>query len=386
MNIKLNKHTNQLTSSRSINLMIVIGVVSVIGSLLIIMSRAASPYVSVEPENYSLSGNAFVVNDSGASGGKAIQFTIDSNSVNWWKPAQNTRWQWVLEGKVTSTDSARFDMYDIDLTDAMPADIQQDVVWAGGYKTTVTWPKGSNAGIIADLKSKGKKVVCYFDTGAFETYEPDAVLFPGKYGNNVREMNYLGPPEYADWDILGGKSSASDGSTFAGEYWLDLRESAWPALLPIISARMELAKTIGCDGVEGDQNNVYGNDKTFNITEAISLRWYREIYYQSHRYGLTAISKNGVELTDQQVTDPTNITYCKPGLCIPDGILNEECSQYKECSTLDIATSKGIWVGQVEYRGTVASVCPDAKANGRMAMKKPENYAVTQSIIFACWE
>jgi hypothetical protein len=358
-----------------------------VGNVLILLSLAATPTTSLEAESSTVTAGATKISDTSASGGSAVIFNASQGSA-WWKPPKNTRWQWILEAGILATDSSRFDMYDIDLTDAMPADTLQEVTWQNGFKATVKWPKGSNAGIIAKLKSQGKKVICYMDTGAFETYEPDAVLIPGKYGTNNanREMAYLGPSEYASWDVIGGLSSASDGSTFAGEYWMDIRQTAWPAILPVVQGRLDLAKKIGCDGVEGDQNNVYGNDSTFGVTQAISLRWFREIYYQTHTRNLTVISKNGIELTSQQVTDPINISYCTPGLCVPDGILNEECAQYSECELLDIATSKNIWVGQVEYRGAISTVCPDAKAKGRMTMKKPENYSVTENIIFACWE
>lgn len=364
-----------------------IALFSIIGIASLVVSQAATSSTSIEAESGTLH-NATVISDPAASGGQAVRFASAPTAASWWKPPQNTRWQWVLEGNVTTAEASRFDMYDIDLTDAMPADTVQQVTWANGYTRSVTWPRGDNAGIIAALKAQDKKVICYFDTGAFETYEPDAALIPGRYGsgNSVREMAYHGPPEYAAWDIIGGLSSASDGSTFAGEYWYDLRESAWPALLPVIQARLDLAKKIGCDGVEGDQNNVYGNDDTFGITQSISLRWYKEIYYQTHLRNMTVISKNGTEITGQQVAEPTDISYCTPGMCVPDGILNEECHQYSECAELAPALDKGLWVGQVEYRGTAAAVCPDARSKGRMAMKKPENYSVTQNILFACWE
>lgn len=46
----------------------------VVGVWLLIGSNAATPAVSIEPEKGTLSGSAAVVNDSGASGGKAVQF------------------------------------------------------------------------------------------------------------------------------------------------------------------------------------------------------------------------------------------------------------------------------------------------------------------------
>jgi len=49
-------------------------------------------------------------------------------------------------------------MYDIDLFDAQPGQL--------------------NAGVIGRLHTKGVKVVCYLDSGAWESYRPDAAQFP----------------------------------------------------------------------------------------------------------------------------------------------------------------------------------------------------------------
>jgi hypothetical protein len=373
-----------------------------IGILTLLVTRAATSVTSFEPEKSA--PNQMVIDNVSASGGKAIKFgSITGPGPSWWKPSANTRWQWVLEGQVPTTqaDLNRFEMWDIDLTDAIPSAMTQEIVYPGGEKCqtpdgkcVVNWPKGANAAAFTALKAAGKKVVCYMDTGAFEDYEPDAKFFPGKWGGTPSNqaggtrgnLAYVGPATWSSIDVLGSDSQDSAGGTFNGEYWLDLTESSWKYYAPIIWARFEVAKKIGCDGIEGDQNNTYGNDKFFGASEAKSLRWYREVYYQTHLRGMSAISKNGVELTSQQVTNPTNIPYCTPGMCIPDGILNEECHQYGECADLNPATSKGLWVGQVEYRGNSTAVCPDAKAKGRMAMKKPENYSVTQNILWACWE
>jgi hypothetical protein len=326
--------------------------------------------------------------------------TPEPPATGWWKPPRNTKWQWVLEGSVnvSSTELNRFDMYDIDMSEAMPYEVKQDVVYSNGERRTVTWPKGSNAAAFNTLKASGKKVICYFSTGAFETYRADASLFPGTWGSRndrtdpytLQQIPYNGPSAYASQDVIGQQTYSSADTQFTGEHWLNIREANWNYFAPIMFARLEVAKRIGCDGVEGDQNNVYDNDTALRITQAESLRWYREIYYQTHIRNLTAISKNGIEITSQQVnfTNPSSIPYCTtvPGICEPDGVLNEECEQYRECQLLDPAISKGLWVGQVEYRGTRTSVCTDANAKGRMTMKKPENYSVTSQILFACWE
>ncbi len=378
-----------VTPKRYRGLVLVLSII-VVGTLFLIFSKAATSTASIEPENGILSTNASKIANALSSAGSHVRFKAPSTQASWWKPAADTKWQWVLEGGITvnSTNLARFDMYDIDLTDAIPSTMTQEVVWANGDTRTVTWNQGSNGAKFTALKAAGKKVICYMDIGAYETYEPDAELFPGTWSsNNTRNgVAYNGPPAYAGADVIGGDSQDSAGGVFEGEFWLDIRESSWQYWAPIMWARLEVAKRIGCDGVEGDQINSYGNDPTFNITQAHSLRLYREYYYQAHVRGLTAISKNGIELTSQQMTDPTNIAHCTPGLCVPDGILNEECQQYGECSALDAATGKGLWVGQVEYRNTATAVCPDANSSGRMAMKKPENYSVTENILFACWE
>lgn len=362
-----------------------------VGVLALIISNAATTAVGIEAESGSLFTNATKVTQSGASAGSSLRFNAGVVPSGWWKPPQNTKWQWVLGGGITTSTAnlARFEMYDIDLTDAIPQNMTQEVVWANGERRTVTWEQGSNGAKFTALKAAGKKVICYMDIGAYETYEPDADLFPGTWSNNNTRngVPYNGPTAYANIDVIGGDSEDSAGGIFEGEFWLDIRESSWQYWTPIMWARLEVAKRIGCDGVEGDQINSYGNDNSFGSTEAISLRLYREYYYQAHLRGLTAISKNGVEITGQQVTTPSNISYCTPAnMCVPDGILNEECQQYGECSDLDPATTKGLWVGQVEYRGNATGVCPDAVSSGRMAMKKPENYAVTENILFACWE
>lgn len=399
-----------------------VGVFAVAGIVLLVVTRASTSTASLEAEQGVRTTNAAQVSDSSASNQKAIKFTSGGSTATWWKPAQLTRWNWVLEGGVNTTNTtelARYDMYDIDMQSMVPAATQQTITWPasasvpGGYSTTITWPKGDNAGLIADLHNKGKKVICYIDTGAFEDYRPDASAFPGKWGaGNNRSTSdnssaqamfgpnvpYVGPPQLANLDPIGGGSSDANGQSFDGEYWLDQNAASttgWQNVWgPIIWARMDLAKKIGCDGVEGDQNNAYDNDSTFGVTQAVSLRLFREVYYQLHTRGLTAISKNGVELTSQQATNPTDIAYCTPGLCIADGFLNEECGIYQECSSFDTVTSRGFWVGQAEYAddrdgaipATKANICPAANSAGRMAIIKPKVQNVTETNSVLCWE
>jgi hypothetical protein len=221
-------------------------------------------------------------------------------------------------------------MFDIDEQDAVPS--SQVVTSTLGSST---WAAGQNRTVIPALHAKGKIVICYLSTGAWEDFRPDASLFPSS--------------------VLG----KSDG--WAGERWLDIRRAAWPKFAPILWARLDLAKKIGCDGVEPDSNNLAGNDTGFPITLADQKAWYLEVAAQAHARGLSVGQKNGVDTTDAD----TAAAF--------DWNLNEECNQYQECDTLQPFVAAGKLVLNVEYKGTVAATsgfCPKDHAKGISGMKK----------------
>jgi hypothetical protein len=227
-----------------------------------------------------------------------------------WRPSPQTTWQWQITGQVDESVPAQ--MFDIDLFDAQPGQI--------------------NAGLIGRLHSKGIKVICYMDSGAWESYRPDASQFP--------------------------KSVIGNSTGWSGEYWLDIRRAAWPLFEPIIVNRMKLAAASGCDGIEPDQNNPVGNDPGFPITYADEKAWYLEVAKDAHALGLSVGMKNGIEIID---TDLVNAF---------DWALNEQCFQYKECDALKQFVAAGKAVFQVEYKGDPTIFCPTANALGFMSMKK----------------
>ena len=236
-----------------------------------------------------------------------------------WHPKPGTTWQWQITGTVDP--SLNVDMYDIDLFDA-----QSGSSYTVPGFGNVTVPKGENPGIIATLHGEGKKVVCYLDSGAYESYRPDAALFPKDVlGNNT------------GWD---------------GENWLDIRTSSWSKFEPIIAARLDLAKRSGCDGVEPDQNNPLGNNPGFAITAADQKAWYLEVARLAHDRGLSVGQKNGIETTDADT------------IAAFDWDLNEECNMYSECSALDGYIAAGKAVFQVEYQdeGMTTSFCASDNA------------------------
>ncbi len=128
-----------------------------------------------------------------------------------WTPSVNDTWQWQLSG--TLNTNYMVSVYDIDLFD-------------------------TSASTISMLKSQGKRVVCYFSAGSSENWRPDFSKFlSSDMGKNL------------------------DG--WAGERWLDTRSANVRA---IMAARMDLAKSKGCDGVEPDNVDGYTNGPGFPLT------------------------------------------------------------------------------------------------------------------------
>ena len=125
----------------------------------------------------------------------------------WWRPAQNTTWQWQLSGSLNQSVAAQ--MYDIDLFDR-------------------------SAGDVASLHAKGRKVICYFSGGSYEGGRPDSSSFPQA--------------------VLG---SVLDG--WPNEKWLDIRRI--DLLRPIMKKRLDLCRQKGFDGVEADNVDGYSQQQ-----------------------------------------------------------------------------------------------------------------------------
>jgi len=182
-------------------------------------------------------------------------------------------------------------MYDIDLFDNTAATIQK-------------------------LHSDGRFVVCYFST-QYENWRPDAASFTSAVlGKNLD-----------DW---------------AGEKYVDIRS---PVVRSIMTSRMALAVSKGCDGVEPDNVDGYQSSTGFPITAADQLDFNKFIASAAHAVGLSVGLKNDVD----------QATSLEPYF---DWALNEQCKEYGECDTLDAFITSGKAVFNTEYSGSGSSVCP----------------------------
>lgn len=218
-------------------------------------------------------------------------------SGDWWKPTAGTSWQIELNtGAIDTSFNVR--VYDVDLFE-------------------------TSAQTIAALKADGRKVVCYFSAGSHENWRPDASQYPAStLGNGL------------------------DG--WPGEKWIDTRS---PAVRTALEARMDLAKTKGCDGIDPDNVDGYTNNPGFPLTAATQLDFNKFLAAEGHARGLAVGLKNDMDQIAELVS------YF-------DFTVNEQCFEYDECDTLTpfIAAGKPVW--QLEYgtQSRAAAVCADANA------------------------
>ena len=200
---------------------------------------------------------------------------------NWYRPDPNVTWQWQLTGELDT--AVRATLYDIDLFDASPE-------------------------MIAALHNQGKKVLCYFSGGSSENWRPDADSFPKKSLGNVLD----GWPD---------------------EKWLDVRDTTVHRLM---LARISLAQSKGCDGVEPDNMDGYANSSGFNFTDQDQLAYNRFLANVAHSRGLTIALKN--DLGQAEALAP----YF-------DLAMNEQCHQFTECDLYQPFVTAGKPVLNVEY-------------------------------------
>ena len=218
-----------------------------------------------------------------------------------WTPALTDTWQWQLKGSINTAYDAQ--VYDIDLFDAPRATIDE-------------------------LKSQGRRVVCYFSAGSAEDWRADFARFqPADLGQAL-----IGWP---------------------GERWLDTRSDN---VRQIMKDRLKQAADRGCDGVEPDNVDAHTNPTGLALTASTQLDYNRFLAREAHALGLAIGLKNNVGQLAELVADF-------------DFAVNEQCHQYGECAGYAVFTSVGKPVFNAEYQSSWqtdatarASLCASARA------------------------
>jgi hypothetical protein len=227
---------------------------------------------------------------------------VPSASAARWQPRPGTTWQWQLSGHLDTSVPA--EVYDID-----------------GFDHT--------AATVAALHRKGRKVICYISTGAWEEFRADAKKFPAS--------------------VL-GKSNG-----WPGERWLDIRRTE--VLEPLMAARLDMCRDKGFDAVEPDNMDGYRNTTGFPLTAADQLRYNRLIARLAHERGLAAGLKNDLDQIPQLVGDF-------------DFAVNEQCAQYGECARLKPFTDAGKAVFHAEYELPPSRYCDQSRELRLSSLRK----------------
>jgi formylglycine-generating enzyme required for sulfatase activity len=215
-----------------------------------------------------------------------------------WRPMPGATWQWQIDGEAID-QSYDVDAYNVDL-----------------YTEQAT---------IDALHAAGREVICYISAGSWEDWRDDADSFTDDDKGNA----------VGAWE---------------GEQWLDTRSEAVRALM---AARLDVAEAKGCDAVEPDNLDGYGEDSGFPLTEADALNYARFLAVAAHQRGLSIGLKNLPELAEDLA----------PWF---DWALTESCLEYGECDAFQPFGDDWKAVLHTEYvdqeadgAAKQAAVCPD---------------------------
>lgn len=310
---------------------VVIGLMLALG-VFIIWRVFAGSLIATEVESWTPSSSSGVAikADTAASGGNYMEFlappatstTVTQPAVGLWKPTadKQLKLNWNLDGAGL----------DVNKVPSLPAEIYE---FDGDYNP---------ASSVAKLHSLGKKVICYFDGGVYETYRADASKFPKS--------------------IIGKQDVG-----WAGSYWLDIRQVA--ILEPIMRARIQNCKDKGFDAVDPDEVTNWSNVSGFPLSYQDQITYNRAMASWAHAAGLSIALKGDLEQAHDLAQD-----Y--------DFTLNEECYMYGECSSVYnpadgknypglqsfTQLNKAVWIAEYpeEYKAGAlnwANTCLDANKN-----------------------
>jgi hypothetical protein len=201
----------------------------------------------------------------------------------------------------------------------------------------------SSAREVSQLHRLGRHVVCYIDVGTWEKFREDAARFP---------RAVLGRP-----------------NGWPGERWLDIRRRA--VLEPIMRRRFEMCARKRFDAVEPDNIDGFENHTGFSLTAREQLRYDDWIAREAHSLGLAVFQKN----------DPEQASRLEPYF---DGVLDEQCNQYRECGSFRAYLSAGKPVLNAEYRRSeYPAFCVADASTGIMGALY--NLALDGRVYEPCW-
>ena len=204
----------------------------------------------------------------------------------------------------------------------LPVRHDTDTTWAWQLQGEIDLAHGANVQVIdlfahldgrvqAELDALGRDAFCYFSVGTFEPWRPDADLF---------DASSLGAPH----------------ALYPDERWLDVTD---PAVVRLMVNRLDMARAVGCDGVELDNVDAYleANETGLDIDAADQVRFARILANEARSRGLHVALKNAPDLV------PELVAWF-------DLSIVEECFEFDECEAYLPMVRAGRPVFVAEYR------------------------------------
>jgi hypothetical protein len=250
----------------------------------------------------------------------------DAPPPPWWQPELGTVKDWDIQLVDPIDVSATRTMYLLDLWSLVPS--AQMLDYGDGMPVTV--PIGTNPGTIAELHARGVKVICHVDTGVLDLTAPDAMKFPG-----YEAM----PPDDPDPPASGSVIGWTVDPLTPDVRFLDLNAAGRAMWTKYMFERFDLAKTIGCDGVDAASNEIGITATGFTtLNAADQFSWYDDIAKELHDRELSAGMHNGSTISD--LIDHGSEEF--------DWLLIERCGE-DDCSTTRPFIEKRRVVFAVDY-------------------------------------
>ncbi len=262
-----------------------------------LISNACSYDVRLTRTGASAAGGTFA-HAGGAGGATGATGTQPLSPL----PAKLS-WQWQISGNVDTTVDAK--AFVVDLFDVEP-------------------------GVLAQLKSLNRTVICSFSAGTYEPWRADAAQLPAR----VRGNAVAGAPK---------------------ESWLDVRSAEVRALMV---TRLELAVTRGCSGVLPDAVDGYAADNGFALGIPDTLDYLNFLSAQGRQRGLHVGLASAAELASK----------AEPLL---DFVAESRCIEFKECAAYQSFATAGkpvlhaeLVASIAEGSASLAALCADPTRQG----------------------
>jgi len=244
------------------------------------------------------SGAAQAATPSGTVAVHSTASTVPSPLATWWRaPLGVVPWQWELSNPLNLSNARQMGTADL-LPDGSPAPAPSVYDIDGIINPAST---------VAALHAAGKRVVCYVEVGA-----------AGNYYSATDEGVAV---TYYHQFLAAGVFGAGVGGW--PEHYLDIRSPATVSIVESMITQQCAAK--GFDAVETDIDESYHSANGLGLTQADEEHFMTTLADYMHSLGLGWWIKNPDDTGDNYATDMAPLA---------DGVLTEQCNQYRSCGLL----------------------------------------------------